>query len=146
MPPPDTLTGDLFSLAAATAAAQHRANARDRERRRGQNPRAARVSPAGVETIQERFDRFDRDHPEVYAEFRRLALILLRKHEAGQIKWVSAKHIFEKMRADYYFAPHSNDVEPFRLSNDFTSRYARKLLAEDARFAGVLRLRELETP
>lgn len=97
------------------------------------------------QSIQVRFERFHAQNPNVYAEFRRLAEILLRKYQAGRIKWVSAKHIFERMRADYYFSDQTSG-EPFKLSNDFTSRYARQLIQDDPRFVNVFRLRELETP
>lgn len=118
------------------AGAESRANARDRAKRQRS------IAPA--RTIEERFREFHERHPEVYAEYKRLALLLLKRHQEGRVKWVSSKHIFERMRADYYFAETPSDVEVFKLSNDFTSRYARLLIADDARFKNVLRLRELE--
>lgn len=130
---------DGATLGGLFATAGNHASARARQERR-------QVPPSGAESIQERFEAFHRDHPEVWAEFERLALILLDKHRRGLVKWISAKHVFEKMRADYYFSDKPTDREPFKLSNDFTSRYARLLLEKHPEFEGVIRLRELETP
>jgi hypothetical protein len=104
------------------------------------------ASPARP-TIQEEFEAFHRDHPEVYAEFRRVSGVLYERYQAGHIKWISAKGVYERMRADFYFSSDApSDREPFKFRNAFTSRYARLLIEDEPRFRGVMKTCELRTP
>lgn len=102
---------------------------------------AGRITPA--ETIQERFERFDKENPEVYVEVVRLAFILLRKHGEGKVKWVSISAIWERMRSNFLFE--GNDASGYKLNNIYRSRYARKLIADYPQFGAVIQVRELQS-
>lgn len=99
-------------------------------------------SPSGgsAGTLQARFEAFHAEHPDVYAEFKRAAYRLLR---AG-VRHYGAKAIFEFLR--YQRAISGRDVgEPWKLNNNYHSRYARLLIDEDPRFAEILEVRALKT-
>lgn len=92
------------------------------------------------ETLQARFERFDAQHPEVYQEFKKIAFDLLlrgRKH-------YGSKSIFEVIRYHRAISGQDSD-EPFKVNNNYTSRMARKLIAEDQRFSDFFELRELRS-
>lgn len=105
--------------------------------------RRANSALMNATTIQERFEKFDRDHPGVYCFFRRFAQEL---RAAGR-KRCGAKLIIERIRWHYAItsAP-SASGEEFKIDNRFTSRYARKLIAERPEFADFFELRKLLTP
>ncbi len=88
-------------------------------------------------TIDERFAEFDREHPEVYAAFKRLALKLLR---AGR-KHYSSDAICHVIRFHHALAGPKRSP---KIQNDFTSRYSRKLAAEDERFQSFFTFRPLK--
>jgi hypothetical protein len=88
--------------------------------------------------IQEQFERFHVSHPEIYAEFRQIALNLL---QHGRSHYGS-KAIFEVIR--YHRAlSGKGEAELFKINNNYSSRYARKLMEEDERFRDFFELREL---
>ena len=62
--------------------------------------------------------KFDRDNPEVWYEFERLALDLMER-----TNHYGAKAIFEVMR--FHRALETDDTQ-FKLNNNYTSYYARK--------------------
>jgi hypothetical protein len=91
------------------------------------------------ETIQDRFEEFDREHPEVYRfllEKSRLALSKGRKQFSIKSLWESARWFFE--------FEHDSEEE-FKLNNNYHSRYARKLMAENPDLAGFFETRQLLT-
>lgn len=91
-------------------------------------------------TIQERFEEFDRKHPAVYEEFRRLAEQLL----ANGREYYSADAILHVVR--YHRAIGlPKDESGYRLNDHYSSRFARKLMSEDARFANFFELRTIRT-
>ena len=92
-----------------------------------------------VDSIQERFVNFDAQHPEIYCEFKRRALQLW---NAGRMHY-GAKSIMEAVR--FHSAVSGKDIEPFKINNNYISRYARKLIDEDGRFCDFFELRELRT-
>ena len=87
-------------------------------------------------TIQERFERFDIEHPEVYAKLVRLAFDMRER----RFKRCGMKFLFERVRWIYWMERGDAD---FRLNNDFHSRYARKMMAEYPELEGFFVLREL---
>jgi hypothetical protein len=94
----------------------------------------------GLETESEmdaRFWAYDRDNPQVYAEFRRIARELLGRG----VTHYGAKAIMEIVR--YRTVISGNDG--FKCNNNFTSRFARKLASEDERFADFFEFRELRS-
>lgn len=89
-------------------------------------------------TIQERFEAFHRLHPEVYVEFKRIAGDL----SARGCQHYGAKAIMEVIR--FHRAMNGrDDIEEFKINNNFSSRYARMLMDEDGRFATFFEIREL---
>ncbi len=90
--------------------------------------------------IQEQFRRFDTNHPEIYQEFCQIARTLLchgRSH-------YGSKAILEIIRYHRALSGKS-DVEPLKINNTYSSRYARKLMEEDERFRSFFELRELRS-
>ncbi len=90
------------------------------------------------ESIQEQFERFDQAHPEVYEEFRTIACDLLRD---GRVHY-SSKAILEIIRYHYAFGGLDTSTA-FKINNTYSSRYVRRLIAEDERFRDFFELREL---
>lgn len=90
------------------------------------------------DSIQEQFRRFDAQHPEIYQEFRHIALNLL---HYGRSHYGS-KAILEVIRYHRILSGKS-ETEPFKINNSYSSRYARKLMDEDERFRDFFELREL---
>lgn len=90
--------------------------------------------------IQEQFERFHALHPEIYAEFRQIALNLL---QHGRSHYGS-KAIFEVIRYHRALSGKS-EAELFKINNNYSSRYARKLMEEDERFHDFFELRELRS-
>lgn len=89
-------------------------------------------------TFEERFARFLELHPEVYAEFRKIAGDLLARGK----QHYGAKAIMEVIR--FHRAMSGQDErEPFKCNNNYTSRLVRKLMEEDERFKGFFETREL---
>ena len=103
------------------------------------------VSTMGLEiiredstSIQSRFEKFDRENPQVYEKF---------KQYAGQLlctgrKRIGAKLIFERIRWDYAIDTNARD---FKINNIYPSRYVRKLIAEKPEFRGIFELRSIRS-
>jgi hypothetical protein len=87
-------------------------------------------------TIQQRFESFNKANPRVYAALKSLAIQML---NAG-VKQYGIKGLFEILRWDFAIRTKG---EPFRLSNDFTSRYARLLMEQEPELRDFFELREL---
>lgn len=92
------------------------------------------------ESIQQRFERFDQAHPEIYTEFCVIAQDLFQRGR----RHYGSKAILEVIR--YHRALQIQDEqEVFKINNNYSSRYARKLIKEDERFASFFELRELRS-
>ena len=83
--------------------------------------------------------QFDAEHPDVYEAFKRHA-VEIKKHRA----YYSADAIMSRVRWEHDTSAHHADRE-FKVNNNFTSRYSRKLIAEHPEFAGFFRLRALRS-
>lgn len=94
-----------------------------------------RARPA---SIQEEFEEFDAANPHVYAAFKRFAREALR---SGRPRF-GAKAIYERLRWHYAM---KTTGEEFKLPNNYTSRYARKLIAECPEFDGFITTATLRT-
>jgi hypothetical protein len=90
-------------------------------------------------TIQDEFERFDRDHPEVYRAFKWKASQLL---AAGHRRY-SADAIMHAVRVEADV--NAERAGGFKINNNYVSRYARKLADEDPRFAAFFRFRSLKS-
>jgi hypothetical protein len=88
-------------------------------------------------SIQERFEDFDGRHPEVFEAFREIAEKLL----ASGHRHYSADAVLHVVRfhRDVNRPRHGG----FKVNDHFSSRYARKLMATDSRFAGFFTTRAL---
>jgi hypothetical protein len=92
------------------------------------------------DTIQERFDRFDAAHADVYALFKQFATQLL---AAGRERY-SADAILQRVRW-HYATSGVEEATGLKLNDQYSSRYARKLMREDGRFVGFFELRRLRS-
>lgn len=84
-------------------------------------------------TIEQRWEAFDHQHPEVWRAFRDAAL---RRIERGD-KYVSAKGVWEDLRETLKVQTGSAP----KLNNDYTCIYARVFAQEYPQHAGVFRFR-----
>lgn len=87
-------------------------------------------------TIQERFAEFDRRNPWVYT-----ALVkLTREYLASGRTRVGVGMLFERLRWAYDM---QTTGDPFKLNNDYRSRYVRKIVAEHPDLADAFETRTL---
>lgn len=93
-----------------------------------------------VDALQADFEQYHRENPQVYRAFKAKAEQLRREGRAR----LSGKYIVERLRWDTPVG--ANEPRDFKLTNSYTSRYVRVLIAEDATFAPYFRLRPLLTP
>jgi len=106
--------------------------------------RDAPPMPTEVRTddpIQARFVRFHSAHPEVYAGLVELA----REGVAAGRSKLGMKMLFEVLRWNRTLAGLPAEGEEFKLSNDFTSRYARLVMENEPDLDGLFDLRELRS-
>ena len=98
------------------------------------------TQPTRAEQLDSEFIQFLRDNPTIYPKFRLLAVKLKAK---GIDRW-GAKAIWEVLR--YEMALKSvTSGEKYALNNNFTSRFARKLMIEEPDdFAGFFETRTLK--
>lgn len=82
----------------------------------------------------ERFQWYDETNPQVYVAFKKFAYELLATRRRG-----GAKAIMERVRWETRTML-GNDS--FKINNNYTAYYARKLVAEAPRFAGFFNSRE----
>ena len=87
-------------------------------------------------TPSERFWRFHEANPQVYSTLRRLSLDLV---DRGHSR-IGIGMLFEVIR--WQIAMTTTDKE-FKLNNNLRSRYARLLMKNEPRLAGVFETREL---
>jgi len=90
-------------------------------------------------SIQERFEQYHIEHPEVYAYLIRLA----REVRGRGFIHYGVKTLWERLR--WHFQIEKGDEE-FKLNNNFHSRYARKLMRDfPDEFGGFFETRELRS-
>lgn len=83
-------------------------------------------------SIQERFEAFHVANPHVYGSLRDLG-----------IRRSGVKFLVERLRWDYMMQ--TRGMEKFKLSNDFTSRYARLLMQREPALRGFFVTKELRS-
>jgi hypothetical protein len=88
-------------------------------------------------TLQEKFEEFHREHPGVYDLFKRFASEL---RSGGKTSY-GAKSIMERIRW-HYATTSQNDT--FKVNNNYTSRYVRKLIHEIPDYEGFFETRKLQ--
>lgn len=87
-------------------------------------------------TIEEDFERFDREHPDVYQQFIEVAFDLWLR----DIEHYSADAICHVIR--WFRVTSGKDHSGFKINNNFTALYARKAIANYPQLEGFFRLRE----
>jgi hypothetical protein len=92
---------------------------------------------AASRSIQQAFLNFDEAHPEVYEYLMRLT---------GEVRDRGFKHygvkaLWERLR--WHFQIEKGMGEDFKLNNNFSSRYARKMMKEHPELADFFELRVL---
>jgi hypothetical protein len=85
--------------------------------------------------ILQKFIIYDQQNPHVYTMFRNYAR---QAKDRGYTKF-SAKAIFERLRWHFAMETVGDD---FKLNNNYTAHYARKMMAEEPGFMGFFELRE----
>lgn len=92
------------------------------------------------QTIRAKFEKFDQEHPEVYAALVRLAR-----------DWLSVGHrklgiatLFERLRWEWHVTG-LTDRDGFKLNNNYRSLYARKIMSENPDLDGLFETRTLTT-
>jgi hypothetical protein len=96
-------------------------------------------APAEPATIQQRFEKFIADHPDVMALFRDIAIDL----KSRGVRRYGAKAIMEICR--YHKITSGPDDRGFKVNNDYSSRAARKLADEMPEFKDFFEFRELKS-
>ncbi len=99
------------------------------------------IEQAKPKTIQAKFEKYHELNPEVYTNLVRMTRQL---HERGRKK-ISISMLIEILRWNYYLETVDPDSD-FKISNDYRSRYARKIAIENPDLAHMFAIRELKTP
>lgn len=89
-----------------------------------------------VDVIKQNFERFDGENPHVFEAFKKFATQV---KDTGKNSY-SAKSIFERMR---WHSEIETVGESFKLCNNYTAHYARKLMNDCPEFEGFFRTKEL---
>ncbi len=90
-------------------------------------------------SIDDRFKEFMEKHPAAYELFKRFAWQL---RHAGRRRF-SADAIIQRIRWECWIG--EMEEEDFKFNDHFTSRFARKLIAEDSSFEGFFETRKLKS-
>lgn len=86
--------------------------------------------------IDVKFDTYDRRNPKVYQLFKRFAYeALMTGH-----RHFGAKAIMERVRWETII---NTTGDQFKVNNNYTSRYVRKLITEKPEFEGFFRVHKL---
>lgn len=99
----------------------------------------ADLAPVGSKLDQD-FAQFHRDNPLVYDALVRLA----RQAKARGHERIGIKMLFEVVRWEMFLKT-SDAASDFKLNNNYTSRYARLIMASEPDLAGIFFVRDLRT-
>lgn len=95
--------------------------------------------------LQAQFDAFDAANPQVFVQFKALALAMWNElHHVGKPPVFSAKFVWERLRWAVKVDVSGVYAKGFKLDNDLVSRYARKLADDDPKFEKAFRFRALK--
>lgn len=87
-----------------------------------------------------KFEEFDRLNPQVYDELVRMT----REAKSARRQKIGIQMLFEVIRWNRLI--NTDDVySKFKLNNNYGSRYARKIMAENPDLEGMFELRELKS-
>ena len=90
-----------------------------------------------VDRIQEAFDLYHSEHPEVY---QKLVSLAYEWKNHGGVK-LGMKTLYERLRWEWHVGD-IKDSAGFKLNNNFTAIYARKIMKENPDLKGLFELRE----
>ena len=82
-----------------------------------------------VTQLESKFDRFHKEHPDVYKQFATLCYELWN----CDIRQYAANSVLSVIRFNYALAHHNTSL---KIDAAFSTRYAHLLVEEDARFNG----------
>lgn len=87
---------------------------------------------------RERFEEFDRKHPDVYEEFKRIA-------ETARTRWrrFGGHAVIAILRWKRLTSNDTAHNAGYKINECFAAYYVRKLIADDPSFAGFFELRRL---
>jgi len=89
--------------------------------------------------MQSRFEEYHKKNPQVFDLFEKFA----KKIRIVGYKNFGAKAIMERVRWEMIVS--TTDNEPFKINNNYTSRYVRLLEEKDSSFEGFFRKRQLRS-
>ena len=87
-------------------------------------------------TLDEAFDKFDRENPHVYELFKRFAFELI----GAGYKVVGAELIIQRIRWETAI---KTQGDRFKINNNHRSRYARKFMRDFPQYEGLFRTRRI---
>lgn len=99
-------------------------------------------TPQPPASIQERFEAFDAKHPAV---LNRLVDFAYQAKRAGR-KRIGIKMLFELLRWEWTIEGLPDEAEEWKLNNNYSSRYARRIMDDHPRLEGLFELRGLKSP
>lgn len=88
-------------------------------------------------TLDEQAEAFDKKHPEVWAQFQRIAMRYIR----SGVTHYSADGIMHIVRY-HTMAGDSSEARDFKINNNHVAYYARKFAREYPQHSGFFRFRE----
>lgn len=81
-------------------------------------------------TVQERFEQFDRENPDIYNLFKNYCIAWINKQQENKelkdVK-ISSKQVIGRIRW-YNTVEVDKGIEDYKISDAFTSRYSRKFV------------------
>jgi hypothetical protein len=89
-------------------------------------------------SIQEAFEKFHQEHPEVYDTLVRFA----REWQRSGRQNCGIKMLWERVRWELSLG--STDEDEFKMNNNFHSRYVRLICKQEPELAGMFELRKLK--
>jgi hypothetical protein len=89
-----------------------------------------------MKTIEQRYAEFNARNPHVFTQLETLARAAF---NIGRRR-IGIKHLFEVLRWNHYF---NTRGEKWKLNNNYTSLYARDLLAKHPEWKGLFQTRKL---
>lgn len=90
-------------------------------------------------TIQDKFEKFHQENPRIFVLFVHYAKLLKKKG----FTTYSAKAIFEQVR--WHMSVRVKNGKPYKLNNNYTSRYARLLTETHPAFTDFFESRTLRS-
>jgi hypothetical protein len=88
-------------------------------------------------TIQERFEQYHHDNPQIYAKLVEYA----RRVKSGGYDRIGIQLVIERTR--WFFMTEIEGKQEFKINNDFASRYSRLIMEREPDLAGLFPTREL---